>query len=226
MKHILKYIPHFDYIVSWNPRVLESMEKSGKIPIKLEIRKMVKGATIRQTIAERGDLSKYLPEDVIAYLDEIDAAWRLEKIFNQGKTHQEIKCPWLTVDIVCLDKNWKLILIQRKNPPYWVALPWGFVDVWETLITSAKREMKEETSVDVKIEKKDYLGYRDDPDRDPRAHNISHAFKAEIVSWEPKAADDAKSLVLVDPSEIDNLNFAFPDHKKMILEALSSKTWK
>jgi ADP-ribose pyrophosphatase YjhB (NUDIX family) len=42
--------------------------------------------------------------------------------------------------------------------------------------------MQEETSVDVKIEKSDYLGYRDEPDRDPRAHAISHAFKAEITS--------------------------------------------
>ena len=46
-------------------------------------------------------------------------------------------------------------------------------------------------------------------------------FKAEIISWEPKAADDAKSLIMVDPSEIDNLNFAFSDHKEMILKALS-----
>ena len=218
MNHILKYLPDFDYVVSWNPWVLESMKKSGKTPIQLEVRKLVKGSTIREMIVRKWDLSEYLPEEVIKYLDEIDAAWRLKKIFNQ-----ERKCPGLTVDIVCFDKNWKLILIQRKNPPYWVALPWWFVDVWETLVTAAKREMREETSVDVKIEKSDYLGYRDEPDRDPRAHAISHAFKAEIMSWEPKAADDAKSLVMVDPSEIDNLDFAFSDHKEMILKALSMK---
>lgn len=216
MNHILKYLPDFDYVVSGNPWVLESMKKSGKIPIQLEMRKMVKGSTIREMIVRKWDLSEYIPEDVIKYLDEIDAAWRLKKIFNQ-----ERKCPWLTVDIVCFDKNWKLILIQRKNPPYWVALPWWFVDVWETLVNAAKREMKEETSVDVKIEKSDYLGYRDEPDRDPRAHAISHAFKAEISSWEPKAADDAKSLVIVDPSEIEDLDFAFPDHKEMLFKALS-----
>ena len=220
MNHILKYLPHFDYVVSWNPWVLESMKKSGKTPIQLEVRKMIKGSTIREMIVRKWDLSEYLPEDVIAYLDEIDAAWRLKKIYNQ-----ERKCPGLTVDIVCFDKNGKLILIQRKNPPYWVALPWGFVDVWETLVTSAKREMKEETSVDVKIEKDDYLWYWDEPDRDPRAHAISHAFKAQIISWEPKAADDAKSLVMVDPSEIDSLNFAFSDHKEMITKALDLENW-
>lgn len=218
-KHILKYLPEFDYVVSWNPWVLESMKDSGKELIPLEIREMIKGSTIREKLARKWDLSHDLPEDVIRYLDEIDAAWRLKKIFNQSR-----KCPWLTVDIVCFDKNWKLILIQRKNPPYWVALPWWFVDVWETLVNAAKREMKEETSVDVKIEKcVDDLGYWDDPDRDPRAHNVSHAFKAEIVSWEPKAADDAKSIIMVDLSEIDNLEFAFPDHKEMILKALSMK---
>ena len=216
MNHILKYLPDFDYVVSGNPWVLESMKKSGKIPIQLKMRNTIKGSTIREMIVRKWDLSNSLPEDVIKYLDEIDAAWRLKKIFNQ-----ERKCPGLTVDIVCFDKNWKLILIQRKNPPYWVALPWWFVDVWETLVTAAKREMKEETSVDVKIEKSDYLWYRDEPDRDPRAHAISHAFKAQIISWDPKAADDAKSLVMVDPSEIDNLNFAFSDHKEMILKVLS-----
>lgn len=216
MNHILKYLPDFDYVVSGNPWVLESMKKSGKIPIQLKMRNTIKGSTIREMIVRKWDLSNSLPEDVIKYLDEIDAAWRLKKIFNQ-----ERKCPSLTVDIVCFDKNWKLILIQRKNPPYWVALPWWFVDVWETLVTAAKREMKEETYVDVKIEKSDYLWYRDEPDRDPRAHAISHAFKAQIISWDPKAADDAKSLVMVDPSEIDNLNFAFSDHKEMILKVLS-----
>lgn len=221
MNHILKYLPDFDYVVSWNPWVLESMKKFGKTPIQLEVRKMIKGSTIREMIVRKLNLSEYLPEDVIMYLDEIDAAWRLKRIFNQ-----ERRCPWLTVDIVCFDKDWKLILIQRKNPPYWVALPWWFVDVWETLIASAKREIKEETSVDVDINKSDYLNYWDEPDRDPREHNISHAFKAKIISGEPKAADDAKSIVLVDPSEIDDLDFAFPDHKEMVLEALSSKTWK
>jgi hypothetical protein len=40
----------------------------------LEVRKMIKGSTIREMIVRRLDLSEYLPEDVITYLDEIDAA--------------------------------------------------------------------------------------------------------------------------------------------------------
>jgi nicotinamide mononucleotide adenylyltransferase len=53
MNHILKYLPDFDYVVSGNPWVLESMKKSGKIPIQLEMRKMVKGSTIREMIVRK-----------------------------------------------------------------------------------------------------------------------------------------------------------------------------
>jgi ADP-ribose pyrophosphatase YjhB (NUDIX family) len=69
----------------------------------------------------------------------------------------------------------------------------------------------------------EYLGYRDDPDRDPRAHNIAHAFYAKTVKGEPKAGDDAKAVVRVDPAELDTITFAFPDHKEMILKALMLK---
>ena len=82
MNHILKYLPDFDYVVSGNPRVLESMKNAGKTPIKLEIREMIKGSTIREMIVRKGDLSGCLPKDVITYLDEIDAAWRLKKIYK------------------------------------------------------------------------------------------------------------------------------------------------
>lgn len=178
---------------------------------------MVKWSTIRELIARNQvqKLWEYISDEWINYLQKINASERLKNIFKQ-----EWKWPGLTVDAVVFDKNWKIVLIQRKNPPYWVALPWGFVDVWETLINAAKRETMEEISVPVEIEKSDYLWYWDDPDRDPRAHNISHAFKGNIVDWEPKAADDAKSIVLVEPNELDNISFAFPDHKAMILEAL------
>jgi ADP-ribose pyrophosphatase YjhB (NUDIX family) len=64
------------------------------------------------------------------------------------------------------------------------------------------------------------LGTRDDPNRDPRAHNISRAFKGKIIGGELKAADDAKAIITIDPQDLDTINFAFPDHKEMILAAL------
>lgn len=217
INYILRELPDFDYVISGNPRVIDAMQKAWKEIIPLKIRKMIKWSTIRELIARNQvqKLWEYISDEWIDYLQRINAPKRLKNIFKQ-----EWKWPGLTVDAVVFDKNWKIVLIQRKNPPYGVALPWGFVDIWESLIDAAKRETMEEISVPVEIQKSDYLGYWDDPDRDPRAHNISHAFRANMVDWELKAADDAKSIVLVDPNELENINFAFPDHKEMILKTL------
>jgi ADP-ribose pyrophosphatase YjhB (NUDIX family) len=69
----------------------------------------------------------------------------------------------------------------------------------------------------------EYLGYWDDPERDPRAHNIAHAFYAKTVKGEPIAGDDAKAVVRVHPTELGQISFAFPDHREMILKALEMR---
>ena len=79
----------------------------------------------------------------------------------------------MTVDIFIYNDNHEFILIKRKNDPfkdYW-ALPGGFVDYGETTEHAAIREAKEETSIDVKLEK--LFNVYSDPDRDPRRHTVS-----------------------------------------------------
>ena len=61
--------------------------------------------------------------------------------------------PALTVDVVLLTREAvpKLLLIQRKRDPFagaW-ALPGGFVEEGETLAAAARRELLEETGVEV-----------------------------------------------------------------------------
>jgi len=72
--------------------------------------------------------------------------------------------------------------------------------------------------VDIIIERE--LGTWDDPHRDPRGHNVSRAFKGKIVGGVLQAADDAKAIIKIHPDQLDTIDFAFPDHKEMILEAL------
>jgi ADP-ribose pyrophosphatase YjhB (NUDIX family) len=61
---------------------------------------------------------------------------------------------------------------------------------------------------------------RDEPNRDPRAHNVSHAFMGKILGGEIQAADDAKSILKVDIKDLDTIEFAFPDHREIIEAAL------
>jgi 8-oxo-dGTP diphosphatase len=95
--------------------------------------------------------------------------------------------------------NRPIVLIERRNPPAGWAIPGGFVDVGETLEQAAIREAKEETGLDIRL--KALLGIYSDPKRDPRGHTVTPVYVAE-ASGTPKAADDAKSVRLVDPDAL------------------------
>ncbi len=118
--------------------------------------------------------------------------------------------PLVTVDII-IEINRDIVLIERSNTPYGWALPGGFVDYGESLESSATREAKEETSLDIKIEEQ--LHTYSDPDRDPRHHTVTTVFIAKGVG-SPKAADDAKNV-----SIFNETNLPYPivfDHRKII----------
>lgn len=102
--------------------------------------------------------------------------------------------PLLAADIVIELKDRPerpIVLIQRKNPPYGWAIPGGFVDVGETVENAARREMKEEVSLEVDIT--GLLGVYSRPDRDPRGHTVTIIYTGE-ASGTPVAADDAKAV--------------------------------
>jgi len=103
--------------------------------------------------------------------------------------------PVPTVDII-IRIDWKIVLIERKNPPHGWALPGGFVDYGETLEDAAIREAREETSLTITTLR--LLGCYSDPSRDDRLHTISTVFVADGHGL-PQAADDARSLILADP---------------------------
>jgi|SRR5690606_35908332 len=129
---------------------------------------------------------------------------------------------FVTVDIVVLrEKNnqKEILLIQRKNEPFqnqW-ALPGGFVDKDEDLETAAKRELKEETSVDAQNIKQ--MKTYGNPYRDPRGYMVSVAYFTMIDSnTNTVAADDAKALQWFAVENLPDLAF---DHQTIIEDTLA-----
>ncbi len=122
--------------------------------------------------------------------------------------------PASTVDIAVV-KNNSVILIKRKHDPFHgkLAFPGGFVDYGEPVEETARREIKEETGM--QIELIDILGIYSAPNRDPRAHTITTVFVARPVAGTPQGADDAAEAKWVDIDSVSADDLAF-DHAQIL----------
>ena len=122
-----------------------------------------------------------------------------------------------TVDAVVILEN-RILLIKRGNDPFkgkW-ALPGGFVEMNETLLQAATRELKEETGITIK-DLKQFRTY-DAIDRDPRHRTISTVFyfiDNQQSTKELTAGDDAAEAIWWDINKLPNLAF---DHKEIIVD--------
>jgi len=136
----------------------------------------------------------------------------------------------VTVDLSIFtirDGKLQVLLIERGNHPEkgkW-ALPGGFVNPDESLDRAARRELQEETGVDLEatgyLEQVKSYGY---PGRDPRGSVVSTLYAALIPEDylpEPEAADDAAKarFVPVEEAQGDGFVLAF-DHDQLLKDAL------
>lgn len=119
------------------------------------------------------------------------------------------------VEIYDLNKKFKgIVLIERRNEPLGLALPGGFVDVGETVESALVREMKEEISLDVVIDR--LFGVYSNPDRDIRGHCVSIVYVCRAYDL-PVAADDAREARIYNLNEISYSDLVF-DHDEIINE--------
>lgn len=127
--------------------------------------------------------------------------------------------PSLTVDGAIVKEN-KILLIKRKNNPFkgcW-ALPGGFVEYNEKVEDAVIREIREETGLNTKI--KELIGIYSDPDRDPRGHTVSVAYKLDIVEGTLKSGDDAADAKFFDFKNLPDLSF---DHEEIVRDVRRKK---
>ena len=130
--------------------------------------------------------------------------------------------PAVTVDIVVFSGDaLDVLLIQRKHPPFeghW-ALPGGFIEMAESLETSALRELEEETGVtDVALTEVGVFGA---PFRDPRGRviTIAYATIVEKHTLNVEAGSDASQVEWFPNTDLPKLAF---DHSEIIRKALET----
>lgn len=129
-----------------------------------------------------------------------------------------------TVDVVIYslqNEKIKVLLIKRGREPYkdcW-AFPGGFLNMDEDLSECARRELEEETGLNLLTLRQFYTF--SDPYRDPRGRVISTAFIGYVTGKEAdnlKAGDDAAELQWFDVKNLPEMAF---DHKEIFNKSLN-----
>lgn len=111
--------------------------------------------------------------------------------------------------VVLIHKDNQVLLGKRAIEPNFGTwdLPGGFIEVGETAEHGAIREAREETSLEVKINK--YLGSAPDIYGDTLVPTLVFVYAVEIISGEIKAQDDISELKWFDLDQIPSV-VAFP----------------
>lgn len=130
----------------------------------------------------------------------------------------------LTADVVAIapgpEATPLVLLIRRRHDPYagcW-SLPGGHVDPGETAEAAARRELAEETGVEVALA--DELGVWHQPGRDPRGRYVTVAHLVVLREMPvATAGDDATEAEWVPARVALDRELAF-DHREILIEAL------
>jgi 8-oxo-dGTP diphosphatase len=111
-----------------------------------------------------------------------------------------------TACALCVDGDGRLLLVRRAHAPfagYW-DLPGGFLEEGEDPLDALRRELREETGLEVEPER--FLGawtdwYTDGP-RERASATLNLYWTARVLAGRPEAADDVSELRWFAPAEL------------------------
>ena len=123
--------------------------------------------------------------------------------------------PALAADAVIPDGN-GIVFVRRATEPFkgrW-APPGGFVEYGERVEDAAKREVREETGLEIGIVR--LIGVYSDPKRDPRKHVVTVSFLAKKVGGSMRPSGETSEVRVL--SSVRESELAF-DHAQILRDA-------
>lgn len=104
----------------------------------------------------------------------------MRQLWHVGKTvlGMLLRHPVTGTSIIPILPDGTIVLVRRRDNNEW-ALPGGMVDWGEDISTSVRRELLEETGLDL-LEIGRLVGVYSSPDRDPRVHSICVVIEAKV----------------------------------------------
>lgn len=127
--------------------------------------------------------------------------------------------PSPATSVFIINEKKQILLNKRRYEPkkgFWDSVG-GFVNTDESIEEGAVREAKEETTLDVKIEK--IVGSV--PDIYQGTPTVTIAFLASVISGEPVASDDAEVLQWFDINQLpSDQEIAFESVKRLLKKSV------
>ncbi len=182
-----------------------------------------------------GELVEHVPAGVRAWLHEFVRGAGFAQVCEEFRVVQEFRQDWadapypplfVTADAL-IQHDDHILLIRRGRAPGagLLALPGGFLDVGERIEAACRRELQEETGLDLAQQPHELVLHKvfDDPQRAARGRMITHGFHYRLDPAQPRPAvrggDDA---ALAQWLAIDSLSGAefFEDHYMIIQNLL------
>jgi ADP-ribose pyrophosphatase YjhB (NUDIX family) len=130
--------------------------------------------------------------------------------------------PIIGASVIPILADGRIVLVRRRDCGKW-GLPGGMVQWGEDVYTTAKRELAEETGLEL-IKVLRLVGVYSSPERDPRIHSVCIALEAEVQG--ELQINDIHELTEIKAFELSAIPFGSlaHDHERQLKDYLQHLT--
>ncbi|WP_017326378.1 NUDIX domain-containing protein [Synechococcus sp. PCC 7336] len=133
-----------------------------------------------------------------------------------------LRRPLVGTSIIPILGDGRIVLVRRRDTRQW-SLPGGLVDWGETIETAARRELVEETGLEL-TQVRRLVGVYSSTDRDPRMHSVCIAIAADACGQ--FSISDTAEIVEVQAFELSKLPLGYlaHDHDRQLSDFFAHRT--